>query len=180
MWTGPSPWEGGFGVGGSMPPGGFHLSGSRACRTIRDERLQSSWPLSEQPCYFDLGHILNCAISDAIEPAYVGALGIHHAGLWECNLKDNTLIWSGGVYDLFGLERGSPISRSQALALYSEHSRACMERLRAEAINDKKGFIVDVEIREASVRENRWVRIIGTPVCEGDDVIGLQGLKMAI
>ena len=35
-----------------------------------------------------------------------------------------------GVYDLFGLERGSPVDRCQAAALYTPDSRDAMERLR--------------------------------------------------
>ena len=78
--------------------------------------LYSSWPLWEQPRHFDLGLILNCAVADAIEPEGVGALGLQHAGLWECDLTNETLTWSGGVYDIFGLPRGTVVSRSDALS----------------------------------------------------------------
>ena len=130
--------------------------------------LDCSWPLWEHPRQFELGHILNCAVTDALEPRYIGALGIHHAGLWECNLEDSSLIWSGGAYDIFGLTRGSAITREQTLAHYSDHSRSSLEQLRAYAIRHKRGFTLDVEIHAAAVGERRWVRLIGAPVCEGD------------
>ena len=142
--------------------------------------LHSSWPLWEQPRHFDLGLILNCAVADAIEPEGVGALGLQHAGLWECDLTKETLTWSGGVYDIFGLPRGTVVSRSDALSLYSEESRAKLERLRSHAIRHKRGFTLDIDIRAAAVGEARRVRLIGAPVCQGGKVICLHGLKFVI
>ena len=141
--------------------------------------LQHSWPLSEQAKHFDLGCVCNAAITDAIEPPLAGAIGNHHAGLWECDLANNKLIWSGGVYDLFGLPRGAEVTREQAVALYSEASRAAMERLRAYAIRHACGFTMDVEILPA-VGQRRRIRLIGAPVCDGETILRLHGLKLAI
>ena len=139
-----------------------------------------TWPLWEQPRRFELGHILNCAVSDALRPPSVGALGVHHAGLWECDLNDNSLIWSGGSYDIFGLARNVNLTREICLAHYAEHSRATLEALRTDAIRRKRGFTLDVEIRAASVGDLRWVRIIGAPVCSAEQVVRLHGLKLII
>ena len=141
--------------------------------------LDCTWPLWEQPKHFELGHVLNCAVTDLIEPGAVGALGVHHAGCWECDLSDNSLIWSGGVYDIFGLPRGAQISREQSLALYCEDSRARMERLRAYSIRHRRGFALDVQIR-AAIGETRWIRLIAAPSCERDRVVRLHGLKLIV
>jgi hypothetical protein len=141
--------------------------------------LHHSWPLGEQARHFELGMILNCAVTDVLEPVQVGAVGVHHAGCWECDLSDNSLIWSGGVNDIFGLPRGANVTRDEAVALYSEHSRAAMERLRAYGIKHRRGFTLDVEIRPY-VGGNRWVRLIAAPVCEGEKVVRLHGLKVII
>ena len=137
-----------------------------------------SWPLSEQGGHFDLGHVLNGAVADVIDPQQIGELGTHHAGLWECDLADSSLIWSGGVYDLFGLERGGRITRDKALAHYSEYSRAKLERLRTHAIRHGVGFTIDVEIRSAAIGQLRRVRIIGAPVYDGAVPVRLHGLKL--
>ena len=137
-----------------------------------------SWPLSEQRGHFELGHVLNCAVADAIDPQQIGGLDTYHAGLWECNLDDSSLIWSGGVYDLFGLERRQRITRYEALAHYSEDSRAKLERLRAHAIRHGVGFTIDVDIRSAAVGQLRRVRIIGAPVYFRTVPIRLHGLKL--
>ncbi len=141
--------------------------------------LEHTWALCEQPRQFELGHLLNCAVTDIIPPATVGALNVHHVGCWECDLNDNSLTWSGGVYDLFGLPRGADVSRDRALRFYSEDSRAKLERLRAFSIKHRRGFTLDVEIRTA-LNDQRWMRLIAAPVCSGDRAISLQGLKLVV
>lgn len=141
--------------------------------------LDRTWPLWEQARHFELGCILNSAITDAITPANIGDLGLHHAGCWECDLSNNRLTWSGGVYDIFGLSRDIAITREQSVGFYCEESRAKMERLRAYAISHKRGFTVDVEIR-AAIGENRWMRLVAAPVCSGSQVTHLRGLKLII
>jgi PAS domain-containing protein len=141
--------------------------------------LHHTWPLFEEPRRFELGHILNSAIIDMIEPADRGALNLHHAGCWECDLADDSLTWSGGVYDIFGLSRDAPITREECVTLYREDSRAKMERLRAYSIKHRRGFTVDVQI-QAAVGQMRWMRLIGVPVCVGERVVRLRGLKLII
>jgi PAS domain-containing protein len=147
---------------------------------VSAEEVARSWPLSEQSFHFDLGHVLNCAVTDVIEPRQIGKLGIHHAGLWECNLADQTLIWSGGVYDIFGLGRGSRITRGQAISHYDQDSRTRLERLRTYAIRHRRGFTIDVSIFAQTIEEVRRVRIIAAPECDSEQVVRLHGVKLII
>lgn len=142
--------------------------------------IYHSWSLADQPRRFELGLILSCAVTDIIEPSEVGALGIHHAGCWECDLSDESLGWSGGVHDIFGLPRGVKVTREEAVGFYAEHSRAAMERLRAYAIRHKRGFTIDAEIWPATGGASRWMRLIAAPLCDGDRVVRLHGLKLII
>ncbi|MGO4282888.1 diguanylate cyclase domain-containing protein [Bosea sp. TAB14] len=80
-------------------------------------------------------------------------------GAWECNLANVSLSWTDGVYDLFGLQRGSTIQRSSILDLYEESSRTEMDRLRSKAIRTGEAFSLDCRIRTAS-NEKRWMRLI--------------------
>ena len=141
--------------------------------------LHHSWPIFEQRRHFDLGCVLSCAVTDIIAPEQVGKLGLHHAGLWECELSDNGLTWSGGVYDIFGLPRNATVRRNEIVALYREESRAAMERLRAHAIKHHRGFTLDVEIHPLT-GDRRWMRLIGAPVCEDGRAVRLHGLKLII
>ena len=92
-------------------------------------------------------------------PLYDRAVAAAAVGAWECNLANETLSWADGVYDLFGLQRGSAICRSATLDLYEERSRREMSRLRSKAIGTGQGFALDCRIRAAS-GEKRWMRLI--------------------
>jgi PAS domain-containing protein len=154
---------------------------ANAQRGTTSERgaTRECWPLYEQGRRFDLGMILNCAVTDILVPAEAGTLGWHHAGCWECSFPDNRLAWSGGVYDIFGLPRGAGVTRADAVALYAEDSRARMEQLRAHAIRHRSGFTLDAEILPAC-GGRRWIRLIGAPICEAGRVVGLRGLKLIV
>jgi len=54
-----------------------------------------------------------------------------------------------------------------------------MERLRSYAIEHRRGFTLDVEIRPVT-GGSRWMRLITAPICDGDRVMRLHGLKLAI
>lgn len=141
--------------------------------------LSNSWPLWDRHKHFELGHILNSAVTDLVQPRCIGDLGLHHAGCWECDLRDDSLIWSGGVYDIFGLPRWEKVRREEVVALYCEESRAIMERLRAYAIKHNRGFTVDVEIKPV-VGKRRWMRLIAAPERVDGRAVRLHGLKLAL
>ena len=146
-------------------------------------QLHHSWPLFEREKRFELGQVIRPRAwfksqsgDDSIHGAELARRGI---GLWACDLSDNSLTWSAAVYDIFGLQRGTAVRRDEAVGLYAEDSRAAMERLRAYAIKHQRGFTLDAEIRPAQ-GPARWMRLIAAPVCEGDRVVRLTGLKLLI
>ncbi len=140
-------------------------------------QLTCSWPLAETGERFDLG-----ALHDDIGlvAGFTQQQGIELAqcgvGVWECDLADNSLEWSAGVYDLFGLPRGVTLTRTDIVQLYAEPSRSAMERLRTHAIRHRRGFTVDAEIRPAS-GGTRWMRLIAAPVCVRGRAVRLRGVK---
>lgn len=145
--------------------------------------LHHSWPLFERARRLDLGTIVDwpetgaaASAGPALDSAALARLGV---GQWECDLSDNSLTWSDPVYDIFGLPRGASVERRDVVELYTEESGLAMERLRAYAIKHKRGFTLDAQIRPAS-GPTRWMRLIAAPLCEGDRVVRLHGLKLAI
>lgn len=145
--------------------------------------LHHSWPLFDRDCRFDLGvafmPLASPAVISPVELERVAAHSGHKLGRWECDLSDNSLTWSDEIYDIFGLRRGVPVQRAEAVALYSADSRPIMERLRAYAIRHRRGFTLDVEIRPMSA-EKRRVRLIAAPVVEEKRVVRLQGVKLCL
>lgn len=95
----------------------------------------------------------------ATKPLYERSLAPAALGAWECNLANETLSWTDGVYDLFGLQRGSEIYRKATLDLYEDQSRREMEQHRSNAIRTGQGFALDCRIRAVN-GEKRWMRLI--------------------
>lgn len=135
--------------------------------------LIHSWPLFEREQRLDLGMTLDVAPRGA-DAGFARRIGA--AGRWECDLRDDRLVWSPAVYDLFGLPIGMPPLRAEVLPLYQEGSRALMERLRAYAIRHRRGFTLDAELRPAD-GGRRWMRLVAAPVIEHGRVVRLIGLK---
>jgi hypothetical protein len=54
-----------------------------------------------------------------------------------------------------------------------------VERLRAHAIRHSRGFTIDVQI-DPVVGAPRSMRLIAAPLCQGEDVVGLHGLKILL
>ncbi|MBW8745099.1 MAG: hypothetical protein JF628_12305 [Sphingomonas sp.] len=143
--------------------------------------LHYSWPLSESGWRFDFGMPFDAAALDenGFSSLHDDRLAAQGIGKWTCDLADNSLAWTDPVFDLFGLPRGARLSRDEIVALYCDESRAAMERLRAHAIKHRRGFTVDMEIRTVAGRR-RWMRLLAAPVCVGDRVVRLHGLKQDI
>jgi PAS domain-containing protein len=142
--------------------------------------LTHSWPIFERDQRFDLGCHFDWKHTEPISVLVDReALAKEGIGVWECDLHDNRLTWSAGVYDLFGIARGQEVAREACLPLYTESSRVAMERLRAYSIKHRRGFTIDVEIAPAN-GGRRWIRLTAAPVCVHNRVTCLQGIKRDI
>jgi diguanylate cyclase (GGDEF)-like protein/PAS domain S-box-containing protein len=100
-------------------------------------------------------------------------------GAWSCDLADERLTWTRGVYDLFGLPPDARIERGDAVALYEEESRERMERLRRAALRGDGPFTLEAEIIRPD-GERRWMRLIGEVVSRAGKPVQLYGIKQDI
>ncbi len=142
-------------------------------RPIEPLPLHHSWPLDalrEQ--------LPQVALDGAIarSDAELARRGI---GLWRCDLRDDRLSWTAGVYDIFGLERHSAVARPLAVSLYAPDSREAMETLRAYAIRYRRGFTLDVDIQRPD-GVSCAMRLITAPLLRDGGVIGLHGVKQLL
>jgi len=140
--------------------------------------LHRGWPLHEPTRHFELGSTLECSASGLADFAVRQVLGHARAGWWECDLADNSLTWTAGVFEILGVPQGAALKRDEALALYCEESRAAMERLRSYSITQQQSFVIDARIKPASGGPERWMRLIGAPVIEDGKPVRLHGLKL--
>lgn len=98
---------------------------------------------------------------------------------WECDLSDDSLTWTDGVYDLFGLERGIPVTREAILAMYSAESREELRRLRATAIAECGSFTFEAKIRRPD-GQLRWMRVTADVEVENGVARYLYGTKIDV
>jgi diguanylate cyclase (GGDEF)-like protein len=105
------------------------------------------------------------------------ALG--HIGVWEFDFATETLTWTNGVYDIFGLPRGSSVTRELTLSFYERESRLRMERMRRKAIEDCASCSLDIRIRTVG-GQRRWVRLTIDVEVEGGRAVRIFGLKQDI
>lgn len=114
-----------------------------------------------------------------MDPLLERAMALARVGAWSCNLSDNRLSWTSGVYDLFGLPPDTAFDRRQTVEMYTEESRDAMERLRARAIAVGGTFTFDAQIVPAT-GDLRWMRVTGemTHNACGDPI--LHGLKQDV
>lgn len=100
-------------------------------------------------------------------------------GIWQCNLSDNSLIWTNGVYDLFEIPRNTLVTREMTLALYTEKSRLEMEQARAQAIANCTDFALNCEIITTSGKR-RWMRLTGAVESRDGVAHRIFGMKQDI
>ena len=100
-------------------------------------------------------------------------------GAWRCDLADNSLTWSKGVFELFGIPHGARIDRREVVALYADESRELLERLRSDAIANCGSFTFEARIRRAD-GEWRWMRVTADVVASGGRATHLYGMKQDI
>lgn len=144
-------------------------------RPIEPLPLNHSWPL------YDLRTHLSPVLLDPDIARNDVALAERGLGLWHCDLHDNRLSWTAGVYDIFGLERDLDVGRPLTVSLYAPESREPMERLRAYAIKHKRGFTLDVDIDQADGGGRCAMRLIAAPILGADgEVIALHGVKQLL
>lgn len=109
------------------------------------------------------------------------ALAAEQAGIgaWSCDLDEDTLQWTRGVYHLFGLSQSEPLDRRDAVSLYEEESREQMERLRAGTIAQGNPFAMEAQILRTD-GERRWMRLSANVVRIDGRARRLYGIKQDI
>jgi diguanylate cyclase (GGDEF)-like protein len=100
-------------------------------------------------------------------------------GIWECTLPDETITWTDTVYELFGLEPRSPLTRAATVALYTGESRRKLKEQRSAAIRNGEGFTLDAQINSAQ-GDRRWIRITATVERQDGVPVRLFGMKQDI
>jgi signal transduction histidine kinase len=143
-------------------------SDDAAVARLADELARTARLLSEQSA--EVAHY---------RKMYDRSSALAKIGVWEFDLRTETLTWTDGVYDLFELPRGTRVERPHILEYYDEESRLEMERLRAEAIRNGRSFQLDIHIRTAR-GNRRWLHLTGDVEQEDGRPVRIFGTKQDI
>ncbi|MET3711132.1 PAS domain-containing protein [Sphingomonas trueperi] len=98
---------------------------------------------------------------------------------WECDLATNGLRWSPGVYDLFGIPRGAPLTRDEVVAMYTPESQALLRAVRDRAVAEGASFTIDVAIRRRD-GALRKMRLTADVEFENGRPVRLYGTKQDV
>lgn len=98
---------------------------------------------------------------------------------WRCDLSDDSLTWSAGVFDLFGIPHGARIDRRETVAMYDEESRDLLGRLRSHAIATCGSFTFEARIQRLD-GEWRWMRVTADVAASNGRARYLYGMKQDI
>lgn len=100
-------------------------------------------------------------------------------GAWSCDLATNTLEWTDGVFELFGLDRGMRLDRRAVVEMYDEPFRQTLETLRSQALHGRIGFSMEARIRRPD-GDLRWMRIAAQTAVSNGRSVRLYGMKQDI
>ena len=98
---------------------------------------------------------------------------------WQCDLSDDSLRWTSGVFDLFGIRAGTRLDRRDTVAMYTEESRAMLERLRSDAVANRRSFTFEAQIHRVD-GEIRRMRVTADVACSNGRATHLYGQKQDI
>ena len=100
-------------------------------------------------------------------------------GAWRADLKKDQLFWSDQVYRIHDVGIGAELKMEHGINFYREEYREEVQRTVQKAISEQ---IPWDRIWQLKTGENtyKWVRAIGYPVLENEQVIALEGLFMDI
>ena len=128
---------------------------------------------------FDVGSAASNDDGPSALELYDHAASLVAMGAWSCDLESERLVWTAGVFDLFGLSSEKALERREIVEVYDEQSRELLERRRSHAIETCTGFSLDANILRPDGTE-RWIRITAATRKSHGRAKTLYGMKQDI
>ena len=110
---------------------------------------------------------------------YDQAAALVPMGAWSCDLRDERLTWTSGVFELFGLAMDRVPDRRAVIGMYDEESRDLLEWHRSRAIDTCSRFSIEARILRPDGDE-RWMRITAATRRANGRTEALFGMKQDI
>jgi diguanylate cyclase (GGDEF)-like protein/PAS domain S-box-containing protein len=97
-----------------------------------------------------------------------------HVGGWEFDTRSGEGTWTAEVSRIHDMDPSEVTSRTIGLSVYEGVWREKIEAAINEAINDAKPYDLELPMRTLKGNE-KWIRTIGVPIVENDEVIRIRG-----
>lgn len=146
------------------------VSFARGVEAMLQSRL-SSMALSEDAV------LLKAMLADKerAERQFRQAERLTSIGCWRLDLASEKVVWSEGIYDIYGIPFGGTQNLDDALAYYEPEDRIRLEAALDSAIRTGKPFDLELDLVPSSSSLKR-VRIVGEPELEDGRVTALIGV----
>ena len=95
-------------------------------------------------------------------------------GSWVVDLKSKSVIWSKMTYEIHELDTSCEIKLEDGISYYIEEHRPIIKALVEKCIEEKKSWDAELMIKTAK-NNMRWVRAIGYPVLDKNEIVSLEG-----
>lgn len=99
---------------------------------------------------------------------------LSRTGAWSVNIKTNEVFWDDMVYNIHEEPTNKIITLEKGIEYYREDHRPIINKVLETAIEENKPWDVESVIISATGKE-KWVRSLGYPVFEENQLIALRG-----
>ncbi len=141
---------------------------------------ESKLPTRRVPEKLPVSQVLDEAVLERSEPRLKLALQAAGGGAWDWDFTSGKAWWSDEMYDLWGVEWGSPVELEPSLARVHQQDRELLRQALSKAIAERTGFQAEVRICHPVLGE-RWVATVGRPVRDGaGQVTRLVGITLDV
>ena len=106
------------------------------------------------------------------------AISIAKLGIWEWDAINNITIWSDITYDMYGINRNTPLNLEFVESLILEEDLELHRKKIAECFESKKSFSIEYRIKKNN--EIRIIQAICNAITEKNKVIKLTGVVQDI
>ncbi|MCR9173846.1 MAG: PAS domain S-box protein [bacterium] len=105
---------------------------------------------------------------------YKAVQKLSNTGVWSIDLKQNQLEWDDIVCDIHEVEHGTILNVEEAINFYREDFRELVRNYVDDGVKSNQSW--DFEAILVSAKGNEvWVRALGYPVFENEELVALRG-----
>jgi signal transduction histidine kinase len=99
-------------------------------------------------------------------------------GAWQLDLRTSKVVWSDSLYEIYEIEKGTPIDLNDSLRFYPGQEELISGTIQ-KAIEDQQPY--ELELYLTTVKGNKlWTKAVGTPQVENGQVVKIKGLVIDI